>query len=89
MVWKVHGSPRLKGVIRALLMVGNSVNVGTTYGNADGIRVDSLIKAADLRVRPLLVSAPVFSTASAWNVVWLELEGCWTRPHTTIKQVMM
>ncbi len=49
-MWQVLASQRLKRAVRSLLMVGNTVNTGTAYGNADSIRIDSLLKAADLRV---------------------------------------
>ena len=35
-------------------MVGNAVNIGTAHGNADGIRLDSLLKLADVKVRASL-----------------------------------
>ena len=42
--------PRLQAVIQGVLTVGNAVNVGTAYGSAQGIRLDSLLKLADVKV---------------------------------------
>lgn len=41
-------------MIQGVLTVGNAVNVGTAYGNAQGIKLDSLLKLADVKVCPLL-----------------------------------
>ena len=41
----------MRAVIQAVLTVGNAVNVGTAYGNAQGIKLDSLLKLADVKVR--------------------------------------
>ena len=48
--WQVRQGPRLQAVIQGVLTVGNAVNVGTAYGNAQGIRLDSLLKLADVKV---------------------------------------
>lgn len=48
---QVRQGPRLRAVIQAVLTVGNAVNVGTAYGNAQGIKLDSLLKLADVKVR--------------------------------------
>ena len=47
---QVHASQRLKLAASAAIMVGNSVNVGTPYGDAKAVRLESLLKLADLRV---------------------------------------
>ena len=47
---QVKQGPKLRSVIQAVLTVGNAVNVGTAYGNAQGIRLDSLLKLADVKV---------------------------------------
>lgn len=47
---QVRQGPRLRSVIQAVLTVGNAVNVGTAYGNAQGVRLDSLLKLADVKV---------------------------------------
>jgi len=44
----------LQAVIQGVLTVGNAVNVGTAYGNAQGIKLDSLLKLADVKVYRLL-----------------------------------
>ena len=40
----------MQKVIQGVLTVGNAVNVGTAYGNAQGIKLDSLLKLADVKV---------------------------------------
>ena len=47
---QVRQGPRLQAVIQGVLTVGNAVNVGTAYGNAQGIKLDSLLKLADVKV---------------------------------------
>ena len=44
----------MRRVAQTVLMVGNAVNIGTAHGNADGIRLDSLLKLADVKVRASL-----------------------------------
>ena len=57
MCWKpmsclsqVREGPRLHAVIQGVLTVGNAVNIGTAYGNAQGIKLDSLLKLAEVKV---------------------------------------
>ncbi len=47
---QVRQGPRLQAVIQGVLTVGNAVNIGTAYGNAQGIKLDSLLKLADVKV---------------------------------------
>ncbi len=47
---QIRSSRRLRRVAQTVLMVGNAVNIGTAHGNADGIRLDSLLKLADVKV---------------------------------------
>ncbi|DBA90451.1 TPA: hypothetical protein ACH3X1_003718 [Trebouxia sp. C0004] len=49
-VRQVRQGPRLQAVIQGVLTVGNAVNVGTAYGNAQGIKLDSLLKLADVKL---------------------------------------
>ncbi|KAL3144292.1 hypothetical protein ABBQ32_004056 [Trebouxia sp. C0010 RCD-2024] len=49
-VQQIRKGPRLQRVIQGVLTVGNAVNVGTAYGNAQGIKLDSLLKLADVKV---------------------------------------
>lgn len=51
-VVQIRNGPRLRKVIEGVLTVGNAVNVGTAYGNAQGIKLDSLLKLADVKVCP-------------------------------------
>ncbi len=41
---------RLHAVLRVVLTVGNTLNYGTPRGSADGLRLDSLQKLADMKV---------------------------------------
>ena len=49
-------------------MVGNAVNIGTAHGNADGIRLDSLLKLADVKVSASAWPAPLL-WAGAWPLL--------------------
>ena len=49
-VAQIRQGPRLQKVIQGVLTVGNAVNVGTAYGNAQGLKLDSLLKLADVKV---------------------------------------
>lgn len=40
------------------MAAGNAVNVGTQYGDARAVRLESLLKLADLRVGPSLHNPP-------------------------------
>lgn len=51
-VVQIRKGPRLQKVIQGVLTVGNAVNVGTAYGNAQGIKLDSILKLADVKVCP-------------------------------------
>ena len=51
-VVQIRKGSRLQKVIQGVLTVGNAVNVGTAYGNAQGIKLDSLLKLADVKVWP-------------------------------------
>ena len=52
---QIRKGPRLQAVVQGVLTVGNAVNVGTAYGNAQGIKLDSLLKLADVKVCTLLL----------------------------------
>lgn len=43
-------STALKTVLQTLLVVGNVLNTGTSYGNADGFRLETLLKLHDVKV---------------------------------------
>ena len=58
---QIRKGPRLQRVIQGVLTVGNAVNVGTAYGNAQGIKLDSLLKLADVKV-----SSPVKALHFEW-----------------------
>lgn len=47
---QVGSSRRLQGLLRAVLAVGNALNTGTARAAADGVKLDSLIKMADVKV---------------------------------------
>lgn len=44
-------SATLKTVLETLLVIGNVLNTGTSYGNADGFRLETLLKLHDVKVR--------------------------------------
>ena len=82
--WRIHSfwvqvrqGKRLDAVIQGILMVGNAVNVGTAYGNAQGIKLDSLLKLADGKLRSKLPSGltgrgfthPGATCSPAWSTV--------------------
>ena len=52
--WLVHAqvqsSQRLRQAAAAAITAGNAVNVGTPYGDARAVRLESLLKLADLKV---------------------------------------
>lgn len=47
---QIIASERLYVVLRVVLTVGNTLNFGTHRGNADGMRLESLQKLADMKV---------------------------------------
>ncbi|BDA44286.1 probable formin-like protein 6 at N-terminal half [Coccomyxa sp. Obi] len=47
---QVRGSQRLRRVLAAALRAGNSLNEGSHLGDAKAVRIESLLKMADLRV---------------------------------------
>lgn len=49
---------RLHAVLRVVLTVGNTLNYGTPRGSADGLRLDSLQKLADMKVTSLISPFP-------------------------------
>ena len=61
---QIRKGPRLQKVIQGVLTVGNAVNVGTAYGNAQGIKLSSLLKLADVKV-----SSPVMALQLQGHVV--------------------
>ena len=48
---EVSESQRLQAVLRAVLATGNALNTGTPRANAEGIKLESLLKIADVKVR--------------------------------------
>ena len=48
---QVGSSRRLQGLLRSVLAVGNALNTGTARASAEGIKLDSLLKMADVKVR--------------------------------------
>jgi len=50
---QVGNSRRLQDVLRAVLAVGNALNTGTARASADGVKLDSLMKLADVKVLSL------------------------------------
>jgi hypothetical protein len=55
---QVRGSERLRTVLAAALRVGNAVNQGTHLGGAAAVRLESLLKMADLRVHYCFIFSP-------------------------------
>lgn len=51
---EVQGSSMLRRVFRTTLAVGNVLNAGSHRGNATGIKLESLMKLADIKVWGLL-----------------------------------
>ena len=47
---QVRESSSLRVVLAAALRVGNAINMGTHLGGAVAVRMESLLKMADLRV---------------------------------------
>ena len=47
---QVGNSQHLQGVLRAVLAVGNALNTGTARAQANGVKLDSLMKLADVKV---------------------------------------
>ena len=47
---QVRTSSRLREAAGAAIIVGNAVNAGTPYGDAKAVRLESLLKLADLKV---------------------------------------
>lgn len=45
------GSTTLKAVLQVLLVIGNTLNTGTAYGNAAGFRLETLLKLHDVKVK--------------------------------------
>lgn len=54
---QIRGSAHLAEVLRAVLATGNTLNAGTHRGQAAGIKLESLLKLADVKARPRLCSA--------------------------------
>jgi len=47
---QVMRSTALKAVLQVLLVIGNTLNTGTAYGNAAGFRLETLLKLHDVKV---------------------------------------
>ena len=47
---QVRNSPHLQQLMRLVLATGNLLNTGTSRGNAQGIKLDTLMKLADVKV---------------------------------------
>ena len=48
---QVRDSPNLQQLLRLVLATGNLLNTGTNRGNAQGVKLDTLMKLADIKVR--------------------------------------
>lgn len=85
---QVGSSRRLQGLLRAVLAVGNALNTGTARASAEGVKLDSLMKMADVKV--ILAG---FCWLLVWELlcVWLcyvcmhQVEGVWQRSSTELK----
>lgn len=54
---QVRGSNNLLQLLRLVLATGNLLNAGTNRGNAQGIKLDTLMKLADVKVKtPLSIA---------------------------------
>ena len=51
---QVRSSQKLQLAAGAAMMAGNAVNIGTPYGDAKAVRLESLLKLADLKVSCVL-----------------------------------
>ena len=72
---QVHESGRLRAALAAALRVGNAVNQGTHLGGAAAVRLESLLKMADLRAWPTYPHACI--TCCFCNLaVYSRLDGC-------------
>ena len=60
---QIRTSAHLAEVLRAVLATGNTLNAGTHRGQAAGIKLESLLKLADVKAR-----AP--DCVSGWAQVW-------------------
>jgi hypothetical protein len=48
---QIRNGAALEEVLKAVLAVGNTMNAGTNRGGAQGIKLDSLLKLVDVKVR--------------------------------------
>ena len=48
---QIRFSTGLQKILRFVLATGNLLNAGTNRGNAQGIKLDTLMKLADVKVR--------------------------------------
>lgn len=55
---QIRGSAHLAEVLRAVLATGNMLNAGTHRGQAAGIKLESLLKLADVKARRAVLSWP-------------------------------
>lgn len=49
-IQQVQSSSGFRQILRAVLTTGNLLNAGTNRGNAQGVKLDSLLKLADVKV---------------------------------------
>lgn len=49
---QVKESVHLQQLLRIVLATGNLLNTGTNRGNAQGVKLDTLLKLADIKVLP-------------------------------------
>lgn len=54
---QVHESTNLRQLLKIVLATGNLLNAGTNRGNAQGVKLDTLLKLADVKVCILLYMA--------------------------------
>lgn len=64
---QIRSSKRLAAVLRCVLATGNTLNSGTHRGNATAIKLESLGKMVDVKVRHVLFNSPCKSIRGVCN----------------------
>lgn len=64
---QVRSSSHLKQLMRLVLATGNLLNAGTNRGNAQGFKMDTLMKLADVKVSSSRYSALTLVQCSSPN----------------------
>ena len=72
---QVHESGRLRAALAAALRVGNAINQGTHLGGAAAVRLESLLRMADLRVGTS--AAPHARVLHAAEPIWCGAQQAW------------